>query len=49
MDQILAEEVHIIPIYFYTRVYALDPRVQGWPPNLLDNRAWKHVRLAEVK
>jgi oligopeptide transport system substrate-binding protein len=46
MDQILAEEVPIIPIYFYTRIYALDPRVQGWPPNLLDNRAWKYVRLA---
>lgn len=49
MDRILAEEVPIIPIYFYTRIYALDPRVQGWPVNLLDNRAWKHVDLAPAE
>lgn len=47
LEEILAREVPIIPIYFYTRVYALSPKVTGWPPNVLDNRAWKYVDLKE--
>jgi oligopeptide transport system substrate-binding protein len=45
LDEILAREVPVVPIYFYTRVYALSPHVTGWPVNLLDNHAWKHVGL----
>jgi oligopeptide transport system substrate-binding protein len=47
LEQILADEVPVIPIYFYTRVYALNPRVKGWVPQLMDNRAWKWIDLAE--
>lgn len=47
LDEILMRDVPVIPIYFYTRVYALDPKVTGWPPNVLDNRAWKYVNLEE--
>jgi oligopeptide transport system substrate-binding protein len=36
-------ELPIIPIYWYTRTYLLDPRVQGWHPTLLDNRPYKYV------
>jgi oligopeptide transport system substrate-binding protein len=43
MEAILARDVPMIPIYFYTRVYALDPRVRGYPVNVIDNRAWKYV------
>jgi len=47
LEQILADEVPVIPIYFYTRVYALNPKVKGWVPQLIDNRAWKWIDLAE--
>lgn len=47
MDDILARDVPMIPIYFYTRVYALSPRVTGYPVNVLDNRAWKYVDLED--
>lgn len=46
MEALLARDVPMIPIYFYTRVYALDPRVRGYPVNVIDNRTWKHVYLA---
>ena len=45
MEQILADEVPAIPIYFYTHVYALNPKVKGWVPQLIDNRAWKWIDL----
>lgn len=45
LDAILAREVPVMPVYFYTRVYALAPQVTGWPPNILDNHAWKNVDL----
>lgn len=44
-EAILMEEVPIIPIYFYTRPYALRQSVRGWHPNLLDNHPLKHVWL----
>jgi len=47
MDDILMDEVPIIPIHFYTRVYALSTKVQNWPVNVLDNRSWKYLDLAE--
>jgi oligopeptide transport system substrate-binding protein len=42
-EDILMTELPIIPIYWYTRTYLLDPRVQGWHPTLLDNRPYKYV------
>jgi oligopeptide transport system substrate-binding protein len=47
LDAILADEVPVIPIYFYSRVYAISPRVKNWAPSPLDNRAWKWVDLAD--
>ena len=46
MERILLEQVPIIPIYYYTRVYALSPRVHH-PASLIDNQNWKHVRFKE--
>ena len=37
----------VAPIYWYTRVYLKDPRVQGWDPKLLDNRPYKYLSLGE--
>ena len=47
MEAILMDEVPIIPVYFYTRVYALNPKVK-WVPNVLDNHNWKFVDLQDA-
>jgi oligopeptide transport system substrate-binding protein len=47
LEAILADEVPVIPIYFYTRVYAISPKVKNWISTPLDNRAWKWIDLAE--
>jgi oligopeptide transport system substrate-binding protein len=45
LDAILVDECPVIPIYYYTRVYALSPKVKGWWPTLLDIHPWKYVYL----
>lgn len=45
MEEILMDELPFMPLYFYTRVYALNPKVK-WVPNVLDNRNWKFVDIA---
>ena len=47
LEAILADEVPVIPIYFYTRIYAISPKVKHWISNPLDNRAWKWIDLAD--
>lgn len=44
-EAILLDEVPILPIYWYTRVYLLHPDVKNWHPTLLDHRPYKHVDL----
>lgn len=44
-EELLLTELPIVPIYWYTRVYLKDPRVQGWNPKLLDNHPYKYVSL----
>jgi oligopeptide transport system substrate-binding protein len=44
-EAILLTELPVIPIYWYTRVYMKDPRIQGWNPKLLDNRPYKYLSL----
>jgi oligopeptide transport system substrate-binding protein len=48
-EAILMDQVPIIPIYFYTRVYSLHPAVQGWYPTILDNHPYKYVWLDSTK
>lgn len=45
LDALLMRDVPVIPIYFYTRTYALAANVTGWPANALDSRSWKYVGL----
>jgi oligopeptide transport system substrate-binding protein len=45
LDAILVDECPILPIYYYTRVYALNPKVKGWWPTPLDIHPWKYVYL----
>jgi oligopeptide transport system substrate-binding protein len=47
MDEILVEDLPLIPIYHYTRVYAMSPRVRGVSTNLLDNHPYKYIWLAD--
>jgi len=44
-ERILLEEVPILPIYWYKRVYLLHPDVQHWHPLLLDHHPYKHIDL----
>ena len=37
----------IIPLYYNTHVFLLQPSVQGWHPTLLDHHPYKHVWLEE--
>jgi len=45
MDAILVDECPVIPIYYYTRVYALSPKVKGYWPTLLDDHPYKYIYL----
>jgi oligopeptide transport system substrate-binding protein len=45
MEQILIDEMPIIPIYHYKRVYLLDPIVKGWYPTPLDIHPFKFIHL----
>lgn len=45
-EDILADEVPIIPIYTYTRVILKRPEVEGWIPNVLDFRLYKQLSLS---
>jgi len=48
-EAILMEEMPIIPVYFYTRVYALDLSVKGWHPTIIDNHPYQKLWLEEDK
>ena len=44
-EKVLLGDLPVIPIYWYTRVYLKDTRVEGWHPTLLDNHPYKYVSL----
>lgn len=44
-EAILLDELPMIPVYFYTRVYLERPEVHGWYPNVLDNHLYQAVYL----
>jgi oligopeptide transport system substrate-binding protein len=37
----------VIPLYYNTHVFLLQPSVKGWHPTLLDHHPYKHVWLEE--
>ncbi len=45
MDAILVDECPVIPIYYYTHVHAISPKVKGWFPTRLDLHPYKYVWL----
>ena len=46
-EAVLVREIPVIPLYFYTRNYLLQPSVKGWYPNVIDHHPWKDVYLDE--
>lgn len=44
-EEILLEELPIIPLYWYTRVFLMHPSVKNWNPLLLDNHPYKYIDL----
>tara|TARA_Y100000590_G_scaffold211264_1_gene239390 strand:- start:3239 stop:4843 length:1605 start_codon:yes stop_codon:yes gene_type:complete len=44
-EKILMDELPIIPIYTYTRIYMLKKDVKGWSPNLLDSHPYQFLYL----
>ncbi|MBI1732666.1 MAG: peptide ABC transporter substrate-binding protein [Gammaproteobacteria bacterium] len=45
-EQVLLDEAPILPLYIYTQVRLVSPRLCGWHPNLLDQHPYKHLWLA---
>jgi oligopeptide transport system substrate-binding protein len=44
-ESLLLEAAPMIPIYYYTHVFLIQPSVRGWHPTLLDHHPYKHVWL----
>jgi len=44
-EKILIDELPIIPIYTYTRIYMKHESVKGWEPNLLDSHAYQYISI----
>lgn len=44
-ENILLEELPVIPVYFYVSKHMLHPSVKGRPPNILDRHPFKDVYL----
>lgn len=44
-EEILLEELPVMPIYFYMRSLLIQPSVRGWHPNILDHHPYKYVYL----
>lgn len=45
MERLLGEEAPVIPLYFYTSVYAKSPEVKGWYGTLLDIHPFQDIWL----
>jgi oligopeptide transport system substrate-binding protein len=43
MDAILVDELPVIPVYYYTTVRALNPKLRGYYPTLLDDHPYKYL------
>jgi oligopeptide transport system substrate-binding protein len=44
-EAILLDELPLLPIYYYTRVYLLNPAVKNWHPTYQDHHPFKYVYL----
>ena len=44
-EELLLDELPILPIYWYVHSYMLKPSVKNWLPSLLEHRCYKAVDL----
>jgi len=44
-EAMIIADLPVLPLYYYTSVYLLSPRVQGWYPTILDHHPYKHVDI----
>ncbi|MGA0332964.1 MAG: peptide ABC transporter substrate-binding protein [Kiritimatiellia bacterium] len=44
-EAILLREMPLIPVYWYTQNYLIDPSVKGWVPNILDRHDYTELSL----
>ncbi len=44
-NKLLAEEMPILPIYYYADINLVHPSVKNWPDNVLHFHPFKHVKL----
>ena len=47
LDAFIVRDLPVIPVNFSKTIRALSPKVLNWAPNLLDNRGWQYIDLAE--
>ncbi len=47
-ENILMDDLPIIPLYWYTRVYLKHPDIVNWDPLILDNHPYKHIDLVSA-
>ena len=47
LETILMRDLPIVPVNFHKTIYLLSPKVKNWVPNLLDNRGWQYLDLAD--
>jgi oligopeptide transport system substrate-binding protein len=48
-EALLCEGAPIIPIYYYTHIFLIQPSVKGWQPTLLDHHPYKYVWLETAR
>jgi oligopeptide transport system substrate-binding protein len=46
-ENILMDELPVIPVYWYSRLYLKSPKVQGWYPNIQDIHQLRFVQIKE--
>jgi oligopeptide transport system substrate-binding protein len=46
-ETLLLDAAPIIPVYYYTHIFLIQPSVHGWHPTLLDHHPYKYVWLGE--
>jgi oligopeptide transport system substrate-binding protein len=47
-EKILTDQVPVMPIYTYTRLYLKAPELKGWHNNILDHHPYKYVYLEKT-
>ncbi|MCH6257805.1 peptide ABC transporter substrate-binding protein [Puniceicoccaceae bacterium K14] len=44
-EKILMDELPLIPLFYYNRIYRIDPTVKNWFPKISDSRNYKYIYL----